>query len=81
MTDLRILLNQETAGIIDRLLDEFLLSCIGKNDMAVVNALLASAAMLIKAHCERTGDNFGEVASECKNIFELSLQVCDDIPG
>jgi hypothetical protein len=80
MTDLRILLNPETSELVDRLLGDFLFSCIGKNDMAVVSAFLASAAMLITTHCDRTGRDFGEVASECKSMFELALQVSNDMP-
>ena len=78
MTDLRCLLNDETSELVDRLLGEFLLGCIGKNDMAVVNALLASAAMVITAHCKRTGQSFDEVAAESENIFKLSLEVSSD---
>jgi hypothetical protein len=78
MTDLRILLNPETRELVDRLLGDFLFSCLGKNDMAVVNALIATAAMLITAHCDRTGQDFGKVASECTTMFELALQITNE---
>lgn len=80
MTDLRILLNQETADLIDRLLGEFLLECIGKNDMVVVNALLATAAMIIGTHCKRTRQNFDEVATLSRDTFKLALEVSNDQP-
>jgi hypothetical protein len=59
---LQYCLNEETQEIIDRLLDEFLLSCMGKNDMSVVSAMLASAAIIIATHCQRTGQDFHELS-------------------
>jgi hypothetical protein len=78
MTDLRFMLGPETVEIVDRLLGDFMVDCIGKNDMAVVNAMLASAAMLIVAHCERTGQDFDEVVALCRNSFDLALTVAND---
>jgi hypothetical protein len=80
MTDLRFLLNDETSEIVDRLLGEFLRECIGKNDMSVVNALLAVAAIMITTHCERTGQNFDEIAAASQKLFKLSLEISSD-PG
>jgi hypothetical protein len=65
----------ETAEIVDRLLDEFVRSCIGKNDMSVVSGFITSAAILIATHCERTGEDFQELSDMCRDQFDLALKI------
>ena len=72
---LRYCMTGETAEITDRLLGDFLLSCLGKNDMAVVNAMISSAIILIAAHCQRTGENFDEVIDQCRGLFDAAVKV------
>lgn len=75
MTDPRFCLTGETREIVDRILGEFLLSCMGKNDMAVANGLITSAAMLIAAHCERTGQDYEELSALISYHFQQILEI------
>ena len=81
LNPLRFCISGEAKEITDRLLDEFLLTCIGKNDMAVVNAFLASAAVMIAAHCEHTDHEFRDLAKESIRNFALALQVAGEKAG
>jgi len=53
-----------------RLLGEFLLSCLGKNDMSVCSGFIAAAAMLAATHCELGGLLLEQ--------FDLALQVAGE---
>ena len=75
---LRHCLSGETADIIDQILGPFLLAQLGKNDMSVVNGLMASAAILIAAHCQRTGEDPQEVGDLGRNSFDLALKIASD---
>jgi len=75
---LRYCLTGESAEIVDRILGPFLQECDGKNDLAVVNGLLASAAILIVTHCERTGESVQELANLNRQIFDLAVTVAND---
>src|SRR5262245_58432769 len=76
---LRHCMTQETAEIVDRLLGDFLLSCVGKNDLAVVNAMLSSAAIMLVAHCQRSGQDYRELVNEARNIFDLATKIAGDL--
>ena len=71
-------LTGDTAEIVDRLLGDFLLSCIGKNDMSVVSAFLASAAIIIATHCKRTSQDFQELSDMSRHQFDRALKVAGE---
>jgi hypothetical protein len=72
-------LTGESAEIVDRILGPFLHDCIGKNDMSVVSGLLASAAIIVATHCQRTGDDFAELAEISRQNFDAALVVVGEI--
>ncbi len=74
-TDPRWLVGPDTSEIVDRLLGDFLLSCLGKNDMSVANGMIISAVMLIKAHCERTGQDYDETVQLFRSSFETLVEI------
>jgi hypothetical protein len=74
---LRLTLAGDTADLVDQLLDGFVLDCMGKNDMVVINALLASAALLIVTHCQRTGQDFNETFSACRQLFDMAGRIAN----
>lgn len=69
---------QGETGEIDRLLGDFLKSCIGKNDMAVANAMLAAAAIIVATHCQRTDDDFGEFSKDFIDQFKRALVIAGE---
>lgn len=71
-------LTGETAEIVDKLMGEFLFSCMGKNDMSIMSGFLASAALLIATHCERTGEDFDQLAGMAREQFALALKVSSE---
>jgi hypothetical protein len=75
---LRFCLTGDTEEIVDRLLGEFTLSCIGKNDMSLVAGFLASAAIVIAAHCQQTGQDFAKVSEMSRDQFDLALKVAGE---
>jgi hypothetical protein len=75
---LRFCLTGETEEIVDRLFGEFALSCIGKNDMSLVSGFLASAAIMIAAHCQQTGQDFAELSEMSRHQFDLALKVAGE---
>jgi hypothetical protein len=75
---LRYCLSGDTEEVVDRILGPFLQECMGKNDMAVTNGLLCSAAILIAAHCQRTGEDFEELAELCRQSFNSALNVSSE---
>jgi hypothetical protein len=75
MSDPRIALTGQSAEIVDRITGPFLLDCVGMNDLAVVNGLMTSAAIMIKTHCDRTGDDVGEISNLARQVFDLALYV------
>jgi hypothetical protein len=75
---LRHCLTGESAEVVDEILGPFLASRIGKNDMAVVTGLLASAAILIATHCQRTGEDYGELSMMCQEHFQNGLTVAGE---
>ncbi|PWT75886.1 MAG: hypothetical protein C5B60_04760 [Chloroflexi bacterium] len=75
MTDPRFCLSDETREIVDRLLGEFLLTCMGKNDLAVANGFITSAAMLVAAHCQRTGQDYDKLSALMAYHFQQILEI------
>jgi hypothetical protein len=71
-------LTGDTAEIVDRLLGEFLLSCVGKNDMAVAGGLVSAAAMVLAAHCERTSENYDEHVARMRELFDLAAKIAGE---
>lgn len=78
MNPLQHCLSDETGEIVNKLLCEFVKGCMGKNDMSVVNGLMATAAILIAAHCERTGDDFEEMSEMGRKMFAAALVVAGE---
>jgi len=75
-------LTTETNEIMDLLMGEFLMKhCIGKNDLAIVNAFMAGAASMIAAHCERTGEDYAELAKLEREFFASTLQIMGNRVG
>jgi hypothetical protein len=81
-TDLRqqfgYLVSEDTREIMDRLLGEFMLTCIGKNDMSLVSALMTSATIIVAAHCQRTGDDYWQTIAMARDIFEASATIAGE---
>jgi len=71
-------LSGESAEIVDEILGPILRGWLGKNDMSVVNGLLASAAILIATHCQHTGQSFQETSELCRRSFDLALKVAGE---
>ncbi len=65
----------DSGEVVDKILGPFLQECIGKNDMAVVSGLLTSAAILLVTHYENTGDDIQELATMCRENFDLALEI------
>jgi hypothetical protein len=78
INSLQYCLSEETQEIIDKLLGEFMLSCLGKNDMSVVSAMLAAAAIMVAAHCQRTGQDFEELSAMAFTQFTDALKIVGD---
>ena len=74
-------LSEETADIVDQLLDDFLLKQVGKNDMAVVSGMLCAAALMIITHCQRTGDDPQKLFKQVQQQFELACKVASGFRG
>jgi hypothetical protein len=72
------LTNEDTVGVVDEILGPFLLKRIGQNDMAIVTGLMASAAILIVTHCQRTGEDLSEFSGMMRDHFDLALKVASD---
>ena len=79
---LRYCLQRDTVKVVDKLLDDFIPNeCMGKNDLAVVNALFACSALIIVAHCQRTGGDPEELATECCKLFDMAVKIAADKRG
>jgi len=72
------LLTEETAVLVDNLLGPWLQQQLGKNDMAIVSALLTASAILVRTHCDRTGHDFEDMRALALELFTASLQVIGD---
>jgi len=73
---LRFCVTGETEEVVDLLIGEFIPQhCMGKNDMAVTNGLLACAAILVATHCHRTGHDFDEIAGTSEHLYQMSLRI------
>jgi len=68
----------ETAEVIGQILGPFLRSNIGKNDMAVVNGLLASAAILLATHCAKTGEDYRELVYRARELYDLGAEIAGE---
>lgn len=69
---------RETREIVDRLLGEFLWSYMGKNDMAVVTALLSSAALIIASHSQVTGQDYQELVRMGRSVFDSAAAILEE---
>jgi len=72
---LRHILIEDSAEVVDFICGPFLLERIGKNDMAVINGLIAAIAILVKVHCDKTGQDLHETVQ----LFHDSLDAAVDI--
>jgi hypothetical protein len=64
--------------MVDRLINEFLPSCVGRNDMAMANALIIVALMVVEAHCRQTGDDYGKLIGVLRNSFTAASRIVGD---
>jgi hypothetical protein len=72
---LRHLLVEDSNEVVTFITGPFLLDRIGKNDMSVINGLVASIAILIKAHCDKTGQDLDETAQLFHDSFDGALDI------
>jgi hypothetical protein len=73
---LRYLGGKQTTEIIDLLINQFVPEhCMGKNDLALVSAMLAVAAMLVDAHCRTEGSDHDELAAMFRSQFDMALNI------
>ena len=75
---LRFCLTGETEEVVDRLLGEFLFTCMGKNDMAIANGMTSAAAVLVATHCQQTGEDFDELSNMFRNHFSNALFIAGE---
>ena len=66
----------EMGPITDQLMDDFIFTnCIGKNDLAVVAALMTAAGALIAAHCGRKpDDDYDELVKLGHEMFDVTTK-------
>jgi hypothetical protein len=74
---LALMLSPEGQEIVDYLTGDFLRAQMGKNDMMVASAMLTTVAIIVRAHCERTDDDFGEIANLSRMVFESALNAAE----
>jgi hypothetical protein len=77
-SSIRHCLNDETGGMVDRLINEFLPSCVGRNDMAMANALIIVALMVAEAHCRQAGDDYGKLIGILQSSFMTASRIVGD---
>lgn len=69
-------MDDATREVVDLLLNDFIKTMVGKNDMAVVTGLSAAAAIIIAVHCQRNPeDDFQELSEMAVVQFKLALEV------
>jgi hypothetical protein len=68
-------MTREHQEIVDRLLGDFLLTCIGKNDLVVASGMLIAGVIMIKAHCRRTGHDYDEISRDAREIFDCAVEL------
>jgi len=73
---MRGLPGSDTAEIVDILVDEFIPEyCMGKNDLAVANAMVFTALMIVKTHCQASGQDYDELIDLFRKTFESAIEV------
>jgi hypothetical protein len=71
-------LPRQSAEIVEELTTKFLQKQIGKNDMAVINGLMATAAIMLVTHCQITGEDFEDMVADHADLFRMAAKVAWD---
>lgn len=67
---------KDAADVVDFMLSDRMFAHFkGKNDLAVINGLVTTAALWTATHCEYTGQDFDETAEIVRSCFESGFGI------
>lgn len=60
---------KDIAEIVDLVIDEFMPKhCMSRNNLAVASAFMLVSTIMVKAHCQSTGDDFEETLKTVRDM-------------